>query len=91
MLDPHVTTIKAWLAAELQLTALVIVGRLSEIYPEQFRRKQHSIMPRLLKAPRRKAAESLTGEMTLTTRTVISLLPGAVHGAACDGHSPSCR
>jgi hypothetical protein len=83
MLDPHVTTIEAWLVAEPQLTALAIVGRLSERYPEQFCKKQHSIVQRLLKALRRKAAERLTAEMTLTT----PLLPGAVDGAACDGHS----
>ena len=84
MLDPHVTTIDAWLAAEPQLTALAIVGRLSESYPQQFCKKQHSIVQRLLKALRRTAAEKLTAEMTLTTP---HLLPGAVDGTACDGHS----
>ena len=29
MLDPHVATIEGWLAAEPQLTALAIVGRLA--------------------------------------------------------------
>jgi hypothetical protein len=87
MLDPHVTAIEAWLAAEPQLTALAIVDRLSEIYPEQFCKKQHSIVQRLLKALRRKAAERLTAEMTLTTPTMISPTAGAVDGAACDGHS----
>jgi hypothetical protein len=84
MLDPHVTTIEAWLVAEPQLTALAIVGRLSESYPEQFCTKQHSIVQRLLKALRRKTAERLTAEMTLTTP---HRLPGAVDGAACNGHS----
>jgi hypothetical protein len=84
MLDPHVTTIDAWLAAEPQLTALAIVGRLSESYPQQFCKKQHSIVQRLLKALRRTAAEKLTAEMTLTTP---HLLPGAVGGAACEVHS----
>jgi hypothetical protein len=87
MLDPHVTTIDAWLAAEPQLTALAIVGRLSERYPEQFCKKQHSIVQRLLKALRRKAAERLTAQMTLTSPTMLFLPPGAVDGAACDGHS----
>src|SRR5262245_21478525 len=36
MLDLHVATIDGWLAAEPQLTALAIVGRLSEAYPQQF-------------------------------------------------------
>ena len=46
-LDPHVATIEGWLAAEPQLTALAIVGRLSERYPEQFGTRQHSIVQRL--------------------------------------------
>jgi len=87
MLDPHVTTIEAWLAAEPQLTALAIVGRLSESYPEQFCKKQHSIVQRLLKALRRKAAERLTAHMTLTSPSMLFPPPGAVDGAACDGHS----
>jgi hypothetical protein len=49
-LDPHVATIEDWLAAEPQLTALAIVGRLSEKHPEQFETRQHSIVQRLLKA-----------------------------------------
>jgi hypothetical protein len=48
-LDPHIATIENWLAAEPQLTALAIVGRLSENYPDQFGTKQHSIVQRLLK------------------------------------------
>ena len=82
MLDPHVTTIEAWLAAEPQLTARAIVGRLSESYPEQFCKKQHSIVQRLLKALRRKAAERLTAQMTLTSPTMLFPPPGAVDGAA---------
>ncbi len=57
-LDPHVATIEDWLAAEPQLTALAIVGRLSEKHPEQFGTRQHSIVQRLLKALRKKAAET---------------------------------
>jgi hypothetical protein len=87
MLDPHVTMIEGWLAVEPQLTALTIVGRLSELYPEQFCKRQHSIVQRLLKALRRKAAERLTAEMMLTTPITLSLLPAAADGAACDGHS----
>ena len=49
--------IEDWLAAEPQLTALAIVGRLSERHPHQFGKKQHSIVQRLLKALRKKAAE----------------------------------
>jgi hypothetical protein len=87
MLDPHVLTIEGWLAAEPQLTALAIVGRLNEIYPEQFGKKQHSIVQRLLKALRKKAAERLMAEMTLSMPTAAALLRGSVEGAACDGHS----
>jgi hypothetical protein len=63
MLDPHVATIEGWLAAEPQLSALAIVRRLSEAYPEQFCTKQHSIVQRLLRALRKKAAERLMAEM----------------------------
>ena len=63
------------------------VGRLSESYPEQFCKKQHSIVQRLLKALRRKAAERLTTHMTLTSPSMLFPPPGAVDGAACDGHS----
>jgi hypothetical protein len=48
-LDLHIATIEGWLAAQPQLTALAIVGRLSERYPEQFGTRQHSIVQRLLK------------------------------------------
>lgn len=62
MLDPHVATIESWLAAEPQLTALAIVGRLSEAFPEQFCTKQHSIVQRLLRALRKRAADRLMAE-----------------------------
>jgi hypothetical protein len=87
MLDPHVATIEGWLAAEPQLTALAIVGRLSAAYPEQFCKKQHSIVQRLLRALRRKAAERLMAEMSPSASTSGALLPGAVDGAACGWHS----
>src|SRR5260370_397728 len=54
-LDPHVAMIEDWLAAEPQLTALAIVGRLGEKHPQPFRTRQHSIHQRLLKALRKKA------------------------------------
>jgi hypothetical protein len=87
MLDPHVATIEGWLAAEPQLTALAIVGRLSATFPEQFCKKQHSIVQRLLRVLRKKAAERLMAEMTLSMPTAAALLAGAVDGAACNGHS----
>ena len=88
MLDPHVTMIEGWLAAEPQLTALVIVGRLSETYPEQFCQKQHSIVQRLLKALRRKTAERLMAEMTLSMPTATA---PPVEQAAGDRQSDATR
>jgi hypothetical protein len=49
-LDPHVALIEGWLATEPQLTAIAIVGRLAELHPDQFGKKQHSIVQRLLRA-----------------------------------------
>ena len=63
-LDPHLATIEGWLAAEPQLTALAIVGRLAQRDADQFGPKQHSIVQRLLKALRRKAAERLIAATT---------------------------
>ena len=63
-LDPHLATIEGWLAAEPQLTALAIVGRLAQRDPDQFGPKQHSIVQRLLKALRRKAAERIIAATT---------------------------
>ena len=63
-LDPHLATIEGWLAAEPQLTALTIVGRLAQREAAQFGPKQHSIVQRLLKALRRKAAERLIAATT---------------------------
>ena len=58
-LDPHVALIEVWLAAEPQLTAIAIVGRLAERHPEQFGKKQHSIVQRLLRALRKSVAQRL--------------------------------
>jgi hypothetical protein len=77
-LDPHVATIRDWLAAEPQLTALTIVGRLSEKHPEQFGTKQHSIVQRLLRALRKKAARNLIAQELpeAATPAVPSMGPG---------------
>lgn len=58
-LDPHLQAIEGWLAAEPQLTALAIVGRLAAIDPATFGEKQKSIVQRLLKTLRAKATERL--------------------------------
>jgi len=86
-LDPHVAAIEAWLAAEPQLTAISIVSRLSEKHPDQFGTKQHSIVQRLLKALRKKAAEKLLAQEPLGA-TAAALAPGAVHGSAYGGPDP---
>ena len=52
--------IEGWLVAEPQLSA--IVGRLTERHPEQFGKKQHSIVQRLLRALRKSAAQRLIAE-----------------------------
>jgi hypothetical protein len=85
MLDPHLADIERWLAAEPRLTALAILGRLAERCPEQFGPPQHTIVQRLLRSLRRKAAE------TIIPRTVEGAAPAGDPGtgcdAACDGHS----
>jgi Integrase core domain len=59
MLDPHIQDIESWLAAEPRLTALIILARLVERCPDQFGPPQQTIVQRLLKALRRKAAGQL--------------------------------
>ena len=86
-LDPHLATIESWLAAEPQLTALAIVGRLTERDPETFGLKQHSIVQRLLKALRKTAAEKLLAS-TAPRITTDSQVPGPVDGSGYDGPDP---
>jgi hypothetical protein len=63
-LDPHLAIIEGWLATEPQLTALAIVARLAQRDADQFGPKQHSIVQRLLKALRSKAAERIIAATT---------------------------
>jgi hypothetical protein len=63
-LDPHLAIIEGWLATEPQLTALAIVGRLAQRDADQFGPKQHSIVQRLLKALRSKAADRIIAATT---------------------------
>ena len=58
--------------------ALAIVGRLSERYPEQFGMRQHSIVQRLLKALRKKAAEKLIAQEPPVAETDATPLPRPV-------------
>ncbi|MEY9194833.1 integrase catalytic domain-containing protein [Bradyrhizobium ottawaense] len=87
-LDPHIAAIEAWLAEQPQLTALAIVGRLREKYPEEFGKRQHSIVQRLLRALRRKAAERLAAQGPLDDATTAAPLPGVVDGSGYVGPDP---
>jgi hypothetical protein len=86
-LDPYLATIESWVAAEPQLTALAIVGRLTERDPGTFSPKQHSIVQRLLKALRTKAAEKLLAS-TAPSTTTDSQAPGPVDGSGYEGPDP---
>jgi hypothetical protein len=87
-LDSHVTLIEGWLAAEPQLTAIAIVGRLAELHPQQFGKKQHSIVQRLLRALRRGAAQRLIAETAADAYESIAQPPGAVDGSGYAGPDP---
>ncbi|UPT92192.1 hypothetical protein HAP41_0000047465 (plasmid) [Bradyrhizobium barranii subsp. apii] len=87
-LDPHIAAIEAWLAEQPQLTALAIVGRLREKHPEEFGKRQHSIVQRLLRALRRRAAERLVAQGPLDDATTAAPWPGAVDGPGYVGPDP---
>jgi hypothetical protein len=87
-LDPHIVAICDWLAAEPQLTALAILGRLNERHPEEFGSKQHSIVQRLLKRLRKKTAEKLIADGLLGRATNIAASPGSVDGSGYIGPDP---
>ena len=69
ILDPHLAVVESWLAAEPKLTALAIVGRLSERAPTEFGPPQHSIVQRLLKMLRIKSAHRLVAAKVDIDRT----------------------
>jgi hypothetical protein len=81
-LDPQVALIEGWLAAEPQLTAIAIVGRLAELHPDQFGKKQHSIVQRLLRALRKSAANRLIAATPVEGRENVGQPPGAVDGSS---------
>jgi len=85
-LDPHLATIEGWLAAEPQLTAIAIVSRLAERDPDTFGPKQHSIVQRLLRALRRKAAERLIAE--IATADQLARPTGPMDGSGYEGPDP---
>jgi hypothetical protein len=87
-LDPHIAAISSWLAEQPQLTALAIISRLAEKNPEEFGTKQHSIVQRLLRALRRKAAEQLIAQEPLGDAKTTTTLPGDVDGPGYVGPDP---
>ena len=88
-LDPHLATIESWVAAEAQITALGIVRRLAAVEPAEFSDKQYSIVQRLIRSLRRKAAKAVLFEPQRSKRTSpTTVRPGPVEGASCGGHSP---
>ena len=88
-LDPHVGLIESWLAAEPQLTAIAIVGRLADLYPGQFGKKQHSIVQRLLRALRKSAAQKLIAATVADGNENVGRLLGAVDGSGYGGPDPT--
>jgi hypothetical protein len=87
-LDPHVALIASWLVAEPQLTAIAIVGRLADLYPDQFDKKQHSIVQRLLRALRKSATQRLIAEMVTSGYENVAQPFGAVDGSGYGGPDP---
>ena len=86
-LDPHLARIEVWLAAEPQLTALAIVHRLAEMDAVTFSDKQHSIVQRLLRSLRGKAARMVVAATTTQAMTYQDDQHGPGDGAAFNGHS----
>jgi hypothetical protein len=87
-LDPYVALIESWLAAEPQLTAIAIVDRLANVHPDQFGKKQHSIVQRLLRALRRSTAQKLIAEAAGDGYEAVVRPPGAVDGSGYAGPDP---
>jgi hypothetical protein len=94
-LDPHVLLIEGWLAAEPQLTAIAIVARLTERYPAEFGKKQHSTVQRLLRALRKTGAQRLIAQTVVDGHENAGRLPGlwtarAMHGPTRPQPLSSC-
>jgi hypothetical protein len=86
-LDPYLATIHSWLATEPQITALAVVRRLAAIDPATFSDRQHSIVQRLLRSLRCKAAETVIVASAAQASIAAAMWHGPVDGASCDGHS----
>ena len=75
------------------MAGTISMGARREGYPDQFGKKQHSIVQRLLRALRRSAAQRLTAETAGDGYETFAQPPGAVDGSGYAGpdpaHSPS--
>ena len=80
-LDPHLSAIEHWLAAEPDLTAAAVAGRLAHREPEHFGPEQYSIVRRLVRRLRKLAAERLIMETAVEPAEAANQLHGAVDGS----------
>src|SRR5215217_3195823 len=87
-LDPHVALIKGWPAAEPELIAIAIIGRLADLHPDQFGKKQHSIVQRLLRVLRRSSAQRSIADTAAEGYENLAQPPGAVDGSGYGGPDP---
>jgi hypothetical protein len=90
-LDQHASVIENWLAAEPQLTAIAITGRLAQLHPDQFSSKQHSTVQRLLRALRKSAARKLLAEAVVVMHESGVRSLGAVDGSGYGGPDNALR
>ena len=83
MLDPQVADIERWLVVEPQLTAIAILDRLGKRAPTEFGPPQHSIVQRLLKTLRTKAAHQLiASKVTIVLAVEPAIVPaGTIAGS----------
>jgi len=87
-LDPHLAAIEAWLAQQPQLTALANCRPAEREIPRGVRKETYSIVQRLLRVLRRRAAERLVAQDSLGDATTAVPLPGVVDGSGYVGPDP---
>ncbi|SCB55829.1 hypothetical protein GA0061098_105610 [Bradyrhizobium shewense] len=86
-LDSHIAAIEAWLAEQPQLTALAIVGRLRENYPQGSGKRQHSIVMSAEGAQSESCRRSVA-QGPLDEATTSAPFPGVVDGSGYVGPDP---
>ena len=72
ILDPHLPVIEDWFAAEPQVTAITLLGRLAERCPGTVGPPQHTPVQRLLQALRRQAAAQLLASAESVARASVA-------------------